>query len=204
VATAVGQLGLEYAVITMVTRDDLSDGGANHVAEAVRLIATSHPEMHVELLVSDLSGNWDSLADLMDASPSVLAHNIETCGELYPNVRPQAVYRRSLDLIRRANLSGRVTKSGFMVGLGETRKQVSELLEDLSQVGTKVLTVGQYLAPTKKHHPVVKYYAQEEFSDIEAEALSKGFLAVASGTWIRSSYRAKSLYHKVTADRNED
>jgi lipoic acid synthetase len=199
-------MGLQYAVITMVTRDDLRDGGGHHVIETVHAVNSLVPEILIEVLVSDMSGDWDSLARLMEASPCVFAHNIETCGELYPQVRPEAVYSRSLEMIQRASQLAPdvITKSGFMVGLGETRKEISQLLADLRQAGTRILTVGQYLAPTPVHHPVFKYYSPDEFLDIEAEALSLGFSGVAAGPWIRSSYRARNLYQRVTSTLQED
>ena len=191
-AEAVERLGLAYVVITAVNRDDVSDGGSQIFASCIELIRQRLPETAVEVLIPDFVGNWDALETVLAARPTVLNHNVETVRRLYPRVRFQARYERSLELLRRsAEWSPRIpTKTGFMLGLGEERDEVSELLHDLRAVGVELLTVGQYLRPSAKHLPVVRYVPPEEFADIREEALSIGFRHVESGPMVRSSYHA--------------
>lgn len=191
-AEAVERLNLSYVVITSVNRDDVPDGGAQIFAYCIELIRRRRPETAVEVLIPDFVGNWDALETVLAAGPTVLNHNVETVERLYPQVRFQARYERSLELLRRASdwASDIPTKTGFMLGLGEERREVSELLVDLRRSDVDLLTVGQYLRPSRKHLPVVRYVPVEEFDDIRAEALSLGFRHVESGPMVRSSYHA--------------
>ena len=197
------RLGLDYIVLTMVTRDDLADGGAAHVAETVEGLHRRRPWTGVEVLVSDFAGNPDALATVLAAEPEVLNHNLETVARLNPTVRPQARYGRSLELLRRAKAmsKGVVTKSGLMLGLGESHSEVLEALEDLREVGCRALTLGQYLAPSSAHHPVVSYVHPDEFAEYQQQAYDLGFLAVASAPLVRSSYNAQALYDQVRKGR---
>lgn len=191
-AEAVDRLDLAYVVITSVNRDDAPDGGAQIFASCIQLIRRNRPETAVEVLIPDFVGNWDALETVLASTPSVLNHNVETVRRLYPRVRFQARYERSLELLRRASeWRPRIpTKTGFMLGLGEERDEVSELLRDLRAVDVDLLTVGQYLRPSVKHLPVQRYVLPEEFESIRDEALSLGFRHVESGPMVRSSYHA--------------
>ncbi len=191
-AEAVDRLDLAYVVITSVNRDDTPDGGAQIFASCIELIRRNRPETAVEVLIPDFVGNWDALETVLAASPTVLNHNVETVRRLYPQVRFQARYERSLELLRRASeWRPRIpTKTGFMLGLGEERHEVSELLRDLRAVDVDLLTVGQYLRPSAKHLPVARYVPPEEFESIRDEALGLGFRHVESGPMVRSSYHA--------------
>jgi lipoic acid synthetase len=186
-------------VITSVTRDDLADGGGSHFAATIQAIRLLRTEIVVEVLVPDFQGSSQALATVLRAQPGVLNHNVETVPRLYQAVRPQADYRRSLNLLARAKRINQeiITKSGFMVGLGERPQEVSELLEDLRQVECDLVTIGQYLRPSKDHHPVVEYIHPEIFQAYQQEAETLGFLGVASGPYVRSSYRAERLYRKA-------
>jgi lipoic acid synthetase len=199
VAEAVSLLGLEYIVLTSVTRDDLPDGGAAHFASTIREIRKLGNEISVEVLVPDFQGSTQALATVLTAAPEVLNHNLETVPRLYPAVRPQADYRRSLQLLEEVKrLAPRtVSKSGFMVGLGEKREEVSVLLRDLRKVGCDLVTIGQYLRPSREHHPVVEYIPPDIFESYEMEAQSLGFHGVASGPYVRSSYQAENLYQQA-------
>jgi len=199
IADAVGQLELGFCVLTMVTRDDLPDGGAGHIVETVAAIRTKRPGLGIEILISDLGGNWTALSKLLESRPEVLNHNVETVPRLYPEVRPQADYQRSLELLARAS-SHRpplVTKSGIMLGLGEIREEVLATLQDIRKAGCRLLTLGQYLAPSERHHPVVRYVPPEEFAEYESFALEMGFSGVASSPFVRSSYQAGRLYEEA-------
>lgn len=193
-AQAALKLGLKFCVLTMVTRDDLPDGGAEQVARTIRAIKQTIPEAGVEVLISDLGGDAAALSTVLQAEPQVLNHNLETVPRLYGTVRPQADYERSLQVIRRAADQGFVTKSGLMLGLGEELKEVEAVLEDLRTAGCHLLTLGQYLAPSRRHLPVERYLPPEEWEELKRLALDKGFLGVASGPFVRSSYQAESLY----------
>jgi len=201
VARAVERLGLAFCVLTMVSRDDLPDGGAEQVAAAVAEIRRRRPGVGVEVLVSDLGGDPRALETVLAARPEVLAHNLETVPRLYPAVRPQADYRRSLDLLARAaaHPARPVVKSGLMLGLGEEQHEVLAVLDDLRAAGCIALTLGQYLAPSPRHHPVVRYLCPEEFAELEDEARARGFRAVASAPYVRSSFRAGRLYRQARA-----
>lgn len=190
VAEAVASLGLSYAVVTSVTRDDLPDGGADLFAETIRAIRKRTPHCRSEVLVPDFQGSSQPLDDVLDASPDVLSHNIETVPSLYPRVRPQADYGRSLQLLRRAKERGVVTKSGIMLGLGESGEEVQSSLRDLRGVGCALLTIGQYLRPNKRSLPVASFPSPRVFEDLRAEALCMGFRGVSSGPLVRSSYHA--------------
>ena len=191
-AEAVERLNLAYVVITSVNRDDAADGGAQIFASCIELIRRRRPETAVEVLIPDFLGDRNALETVLSADPTVLNHNVETVRRLYPNVRYQARYERSLELLRRASeWTPRIpTKTGFMLGLGEDRDEVSELLRDLRGANVELLTVGQYLRPSQKHLPVRRYAPPEEFDSIREEALSLGFRHVESGPMVRSSYHA--------------
>jgi lipoyl synthase len=195
-AQAIGEMGLKYSVITMVTRDDLPDGGAEHLVQTVEAIRKACPGVGIELLISDLAGNWEALEKVLKAGPEVLNHNVETVPRLYPQVRPQANYQRSLDVLNRASKYSPplVTKSGLILGLGETKGEVFKAMDDLRKNGCQLLTLGQYLSPSDRHHPVIRYIPPVEFSEYEKEALARGFSGVASAPLVRSSYRAEELY----------
>ena len=198
-ALAIEKLHLKYCVLTMVSRDDLPDGGASHIAKTVEILRKRAPSVRVELLISDLGGSAQSLALVLSSRPNVLNHNVETVPRLYPKVRPQADYRRSLEVLRRAAAyrPAVVTKSGMMLGLGETHEEVLGVMDDLREAGCSLLTLGQYLAPSEKHHPVIRYVPPEEFDQYAKEALNRGFYAVASAPLVRSSYKAEELYFKA-------
>ena len=192
-AATVERLGLNYVVITSVNRDDVPDGGAAIFVACIAAVRARRPACSVEVLIPDLMGAWDALDVVLDARPTVLNHNVETVERLYPRVRHQARYGRSLELLRRAaDHQPRVpTKSGFMLGLGEQRGEVSQLLSDLREADCDLLTVGQYLRPSPKHLPVARYVPPAEFDEIRAEALALGFAHVESGPMVRSSYHAE-------------
>ncbi len=192
VAEAVAKLGLKYAVITSVTRDDLPDGGASAFAEVITGIRSLTPECKVETLIPDFGGSRESLEAVLHARPDVLNHNIETVKQCYPTVRPQAVYERSLDVLRTAKRIGPtvVTKSGLMVGVGETWEQLLGVLTDLVEAGCDSLTIGQYLSPSPQHLPVDRFYEPEEFDRLREIALGIGFKQAVCGPLVRSSYHA--------------
>ncbi len=190
VARAVEYLNLNYAVITSVTRDDLFDGGASLFAATIKAIRKESPGCSIEVLVPDFRGSEHALTTVLEAAPDVLNHNIETVPALYRKVRPQADYRRSLELLARAKQHGSVTKSGVMLGLGETLEEVRSVMYDLCDTGCSIFTIGQYLRPGKDHLPVNKYYRPDEFASLRDEAMTMGFHHVASGPLVRSSYRA--------------
>ena len=199
VAEAVATLGLRYAVVTSVTRDDLADGGASFFADTIQAIRKKSPETLVEVLIPDLQGNWQALGTILAAGPDVLNHNIETVENLYPEVRPQAEYQRSLELLRRTKeMAEKIpTKSGIMLGFGETHAEIETTWRDLLAVGCNILTMGQYLQPSENHLEIKRFVPPEEFSELEDKALSLGFAGVASGPLVRSSYQAEKLYQKA-------
>ena len=198
-ARAVARMGVAFCVLTMVTRDDLPDGGAEHIARTIRAIRRECPGVGVEMLISDLAGNRAALKTVLKAGVEVLNHNIETVPRLYPAVRPQADYRRSIDLLAASKeLAPQIlTKSGIMLGLGETRDEVLQAMDDLIGAGCELLTLGQYLAPSDRHHPVVRYVTPEEFDAYRVAAKKRGFSGVASAPLVRSSYRAGLLYQNA-------
>ena len=191
-AQAVERLGLDYVVITSVNRDDLPDGGAEVFAACIRAIRRRLPETQVEVLIPDFEGNWNALATVLEARPVVLNHNTETVPRLYRRVRPKARYRRSLELIRRVKEIDpeMTTKSGIMVGLGETMDEVREVLDDLREHGCDLLTVGQYLRPSLKHLPIERFWHPDEFAEIADYAHAIGFRHAECGPLVRSSYHA--------------
>lgn len=193
VAEAVAALKLRYAVVTSVTRDDLTDGGAYIFGETIRRIRALSPDCRVEVLIPDFKGDRDALALVVEAKPDVLNHNIETVQRLYSLVRPQAVYRRSLDLLAEAKAvdPATSTKSGIMLGLGETDEEVEGALRDLRAVDCDIVTIGQYLRPSTNHLPVRKYYAREKFARFAETANALGFQHVESAPLVRSSYHAR-------------
>jgi lipoic acid synthetase len=199
VAEAVSRLGLKYVVLTSVTRDDLADGGASHFAATIKTIRSFASDILVEVLVPDFQGSAQSLATVLASQPAVLNHNLETVSRLYPAVRPQADYHRSLRLLKEVKRlhSKATTKSGFMVGLGERQEEVSSLLRDLRKANCDLVTIGQYLRPSRDHHPVVDYIHPELFKAYQQEAEELGFSGVASGPYVRSSYQAEKLYRKA-------
>jgi len=199
VARVAREMGLKYVVITSVTRDDLADGGAGIFAETINAIRNRIPEACVEVLIPDFQGSKQALYTVLDAGPDVLNHNIETVVRLYPRVRPQANYRRSLQLIKRAREfhPELPTKSGLMLGLGEFSEEITQTLEDMLQAGCRMLTLGQYLQPSKNHLAVERFIPPEEFKLWREKALKMGFSEVASGPFVRSSYHAQELFRKV-------
>ena len=199
VAFAAEQLGLEYVVITSVTRDDLPDGGAKHFAKTVHTIKEQRPKTVVELLIPDFLGNPSSLETILSTPPDVLNHNVETIPRLYPRVRPQADYRRSLELLQgvRSRNASMLTKSGLMLGFGERESEVIRVMQDLLDIGCRLLTLGQYLQPSKQHHPVIRYLHPEEFEGYKALGENMGFLEVSSGPFVRSSFRAAQMYRNA-------
>lgn len=191
VAEAVQALGLRHAVITSVNRDELDDGGASVFAETIREIRRLIPTCGVEVLIPDFEGNDAALVAVVSERPDILNHNIETVRRLFPPVRPQGKYDRSIELLGRARHLGARTKSGLMVGMGETMDEIREVMCDLRAVGCDILTVGQYLQPTKAHLPVVRFYEPVEFASLKEEGLALGFSHVESGPLVRSSYHAE-------------
>ncbi len=198
-AAAVKELGLRYIVITSVTRDDLPDGGAGIFAECIERLRTEVPDCKVEVLIPDFLGDEKSLNVVIQAKPDVLNHNIEVVKRLFPSLRPQGNYQRSLELIARVAPSGVVSKSGFMVGVGETIDEVTSLLQDLRATGCKRVTIGQYLQPSREHWTVDRYYTPEEFQQMKLTALQLGFTYVESGPLVRSSYHAALALSEDTA-----
>jgi len=213
VAEAAARLGLRHVVVTSVTRDDLPDGGAGHFVRTIAALRRRLPEARVEVLVPDFQGRADAIQAVCDAGPDVFNHNVETVPRLYPSVRPEADYRRSLAVLAAARRAAdevsrggspypprrRKIKSGLMVGLGETHKEVRAVLRDLRDAGTRIVTIGQYLAPSKQHVPVARFVEPTEFEAWEAEARRLGFAAVAAGPFVRSSYRAEEVFAESVA-----
>ena len=196
VAQAVQKMGLHYVVITSVTRDDLLDGGASSFAKTIRAIRALNPKIKVEVLIPDFKGDQDSLKTVLKESPEILNHNIETIPRFYPRVRPLADYKRSLDLLKKSkkDCPHIPTKSGYMLGFGETREEVLELLRDLKEAGCDFLTIGQYLQPRQDRLPVIRFVPPEEFEEYKRIAERMGFRAVASGPFVRSSFHAAQMF----------
>ena len=206
VANAVREMGLRHAVVTSVNRDDEPDGGASIFAATIRWIRRLSAGTSVEVLIPDFMGNWDALGTVMAAQPEILNHNTETVPRLYRRVRPKGRYERTLELLRRAkelDPEG-ITKSGLMVGLGETKHEMLMVFADLVDNGVDVLTLGQYLRPSAKHLPLVRYYHPEEFAELRQEALALGFRHVEAGPLVRSSYHAERQVEGVRANAVED
>jgi|TARA_B110000116_G_scaffold270896_1_gene290153 lipoic acid synthetase len=191
VAKSVALMGVKHAVITSVDRDDLSNGGADVWAQTIRAIRKQSPDTTMETLIPDFAGKWANLQVIIDEAPEVVSHNIETVRRLTKSVRIQAKYDRSLEVLRRLGKAGLRTKSGIMLGLGESKEEVIEAMDDLRSVGVNVLTLGQYLQPTQKHLPVAEFIHPDMFADLERIGLEKGFMYVESGPLVRSSYHAE-------------
>jgi len=198
VAEAIRRMKLKHVVITAVARDDLSDGGANHFAETIRATRAVDPEIVIEVLTPDFNGKEHALSLVLEARPDIFNHNLETVERLTPVVRSRAKYRLSLDVLRRAKAldPGAVTKSGLMLGLGETETELFQAMDDLRESDVQVLTLGQYLRPTPNHLPVVEYIRPEAFEFYKKIAEQKGFEYVASGPLVRSSYHAADYHPK--------
>jgi lipoyl synthase len=201
VAESVRTMGLRYATVTGVCRDDLEDEGAWLYAETIRKIHELNPGVGVEMLAPDFSGDAAHLGQLFDARPEVFAHNIETVPRIFRRIRPGFRYERSLDVLAQARARDLVTKSNLILGMGETRDEVTDALADLRSVGTELVTITQYLRPSARHHPVDRWVKPEEFVELRDEALAMGFAGVMSGPMVRSSYRAGRLYQQALESR---
>lgn len=201
VARAAAELGLQHVVITSVTRDDLIDGGASHFALTVRALKKENPRAVVEVLVPDFQGSFAALKIVVNSRPDIMNHNVETVPRLYPEVRPQAVYSRSIQLLKMVKEIDpeKITKSGLMLGLGEEKDEVLRVMADLRGASCDLLTLGQYLRPSGRHHPVVRYVPPEEFEDLRQEGEKMGFKAVFSAPLVRSSFHAAEVFEKITA-----
>lgn len=198
VAQAVKELKLNYAVITSVTRDDLPDGGALHFAQTITEIKKYSPGTKVEVLIPDFKGDMEALYTVLNANPDVLNHNIETVPDLYKKVRPQAIYERSLKVLKYAK-SRIITKTGIMVGLGETKESLISLFKDLKNIDIDILTIGQYIQPSKNHIEVIKYYTPEEFNQLKELAENEGIKIVISNPLVRSSFKAFEAYKSISS-----
>jgi lipoic acid synthetase len=199
VAESVKTMGLKYATITGVTRDDLEDEGAWLYAETIRQVHELNPGCGVEMLAPDFHAKADLLNQIFETKPEVFAHNLETVPRIFKSIRPAFTYEKSLTVITMARDYGLITKSNLILGLGETREEVSQALKDLRSAGCDLITITQYLRPTNRHHPVIRWVKPEEFVELAAEAKEIGFLGVMSGPLVRSSYRAGRLYKEAMA-----
>lgn len=198
IAEAAAALGLSYAVITSVTRDDLEDGGASQFVRCLQTVRARIPGVKIETLIPDFGGNEPALGQVAEAAPDILGHNLETVEAVYPRIhRPGSNYARSLGVLKKAKEWGAVTKSGLMLGLGETEDELKRTLSDLRQAGCDLLTIGQYLQPTRDQVPVEKYYPPQEFARWKETGLAMGFADVESAPLVRSSFHAHRLYDKV-------
>ncbi|MDR1696343.1 MAG: lipoyl synthase [Endomicrobium sp.] len=197
-AQAIKDLGLKYCVITSVTRDDLKDGGAKHFADTIAEIRKLNPDAKIEVLVPDFKGEQSSIDAVLNAKPDVFSHNLETVPSLYGKVRKGADYKRSLGVLKYAKSKGFKVKTGIMLGLGETVNEVFNLISDVKDAQADILTIGQYLAPTKKHHPVIKEYEENEFCDMQKYASEKGIKRAVCGRYVRSSYLAEECYNNLS------
>ena len=199
VAVTVKRMNLKYAVITSVDRDDLEDYGSSFFAETIKQVRHLSPSCNVEVLIPDFEGSRKSLVKVLNAQPQVLNHNIETVRRVFKKVRPRGNYDVSLDLLRNVKkINGNMpTKSGMMVGLGETKDEILRTMKDLRNVGCDLLTIGQYLRPSKKHHPLIRFYHPDEFAQLKKLGLEMGFKHVASGPLVRSSYHADEQHDAV-------
>jgi lipoic acid synthetase len=202
VAVSVEQMGLKHVVITAVARDDLKDGGAGVFAETIRAVRRRNPFCSIEVLPSDMKGEYDNLKTLMDARPDILNHNIETVKRLTPRIRSRATYERSLEFLRRAKEMNATipTKSSIMIGLGETKEEIIETMDDLRANNVDIMTIGQYLQPTKNHLKVHKYWSPQEFEELKMIAMSKGFSHCEAGPLVRSSYHADEQVNAAKAN----
>ena len=201
VAESVAAMGLRYATVTGVARDDLPDGGAWLYAETVRQIHAMNLSTPVELLIPDFNADPAQLAEVFSSRPEVLAHNVETVPRIFKRIRPAFRYERSLDVLRHARAAGLVTKSNLILGMGEGRDEISQALRDLHEAGCELVTITQYLRPSPRHHPVARWVKPEEFVELREEAVRIGFAGVMSGPLVRSSYRAGRLYQQAIAAR---
>jgi len=201
VAESVAAMGLRYATVTGVARDDLPDGGAWLYAETVRQIHAMNLTTPVELLIPDFNADPAQLAEVFSSRPEVLAHNVETVPRIFKRIRPAFRYERSLDVLRHARAAGLVTKSNLILGMGEGRDEISQALRDLHEAGCELVTITQYLRPSPRHHPVARWVKPEEFVELREEAERIGFAGVMSGPLVRSSYRAGRLYQQAIAAR---
>jgi len=204
VANAVAELKLNHAVITSVTRDDLADGGAGHFAALVREIRECSPNCTIELLIPDLLGNQEALATILQEAPHILGHNLETVPRLYSQVRPEANYQRSLNVLKQARTMAPavIAKSGLMLGMGEEYAEVIAALHDLRDHGCQIVTLGQYLAPTREHYPLKRYVTPDEFADLATYGRRLGFDHVEAGPLVRSSYHAEEQFNAGKAATN--
>ncbi len=199
VAEAAAQMGLRFVVVTAVARDDMPDGGAAHFAATIHALRDRVPDIKVEVLIPDLRGTWDALDVILDARPDVLNHNTETVPRLYSRVRPGARYGRTLELLARSRAAGLRTKSGIMVGLGETLEEISEVFGDLASVGCELVTAGQYLRPSPEHLPVSRFYAPAEYPALADLGRRRGLAHVEAGPLVRSSFEADRVADAVAA-----
>jgi lipoic acid synthetase len=197
VAESVQTMGLRYATVTGVCRDDLPDEGAWLYAETIRQIHARNPDTGVEMLAPDFSGKADLLGQIFDAEPEVFAHNVETVPRIFRRIRPAFRYKRSLDVITMARERGLITKSNLILGMGETRDEISEAMADLRAAGCDLLTITQYLRPSVRHHPIERWVKPEEFVELRDEGIELGFAGIMSGPLVRSSYRAGRLYRQA-------
>ena len=202
VAESIHKMNLRYATITGVTRDDLPDEGAWLYAETIRQVHAQAPETGVEILTPDFSGHPELLGQVFAAAPEVFAHNLETVPRIFRRIRPAFTYERSLDVIAQGRAAGMVTKSNLILGMGETREEVSQALTDMQSAGCDLVTITQYLRPTPRHHPVERWVKPEEFVELRQEAEAVGFAGVMSGPLVRSSYRAGTLYRQGAQARD--
>jgi lipoic acid synthetase len=204
VAESLALMGLKHVVITSVNRDELKDGGAAIWAETIIRTREACPKMSIEVLIPDLEGNWPALQMIIDARPHIINHNLETVRRMYPAVRPSAKFDRSLELLRRVKEQGRVAKTGIMVGIGERDEEVLALIDDVQRAtragddACDILTIGQYLQPTRNHLPIDRWVTPEQFAAFKAEGLSRGFKVVESGPLVRSSYHADHQADELT------
>jgi len=199
VARAVSQMELEHAVITSVDRDDLPDGGAHVFAKTIQAIRRTCPETRIEVLIPDFGGDWNALNIVLRAEPQILNHNIESVPRIFRKIRPKGNYWMSLELLGRAKRHGARTKSGIMVGFGETTDEVLSTMDDLRDVDCDILTIGQYLRPSDHHQPLDRYYTPAEFDDLKREGSARGFRHVESGPLVRSSYHAEEQSQDIVA-----
>jgi lipoyl synthase len=205
IAEAVKQWQLRYIVITSVTRDDLEDGGAGHFADVINVVKKDNQNVLIEVLIPDFQGSVSALQKVVKAGPDVLNHNVETVPRLYPEVRPMASYKRSLELIANVKTINKklLTKSGIMLGLGETNEEVIKVFNDLRKADCDFITIGQYLAPSKQHHPVIEYVHPDIFENYRKLALEAGFKSAASAPLVRSSYNADEMLEIYKNNNNE-
>ena len=201
VAESIATMDLRYATITGVTRDDLPDEGAWLYSETIRQVHAHAPNTGVEILTPDFSGKSDLLQQVFDAAPEVFAHNLETVPRIFRRIRPAFSYQRSLDVIGQARAAGMITKSNLILGMGETRDEISQALRDMHDAGCDLVTITQYLRPTPRHHPIERWVKPQEFVELQTEATEIGFVGVMSGPLVRSSYRAGTLYRQAMAAR---